>query len=133
MQLYDQLCVDRTGVNALGTLSDYAFVLEQQVHCVVVTDLASHIVGWNKAAETQFGFSKDFMFGRTPTLIYAPKRDQSLADNLFKLACERGHWSSRVRLLSKDGRECYQTRTVAPLYDRGGNLIGGFGTGVPAG
>jgi hypothetical protein len=51
---------------------------------------------------------------------------------LFRLACERGHWSSRVKLLAKDGRESYQTRTIAPLYDRTGALIGGFGTGIPA-
>ena len=122
----------RSTAPSLHTLYDYAFVLEQQMHCVVVTDAASHIVGWNKAAEAEFGYSKDFMFGRTPTLIYAPTRDQSLADNLFRLACKQGQWSSRVRLLSRDGRECYQTRTIAPLYDRTGALIGGFGTGIPA-
>src|ERR1700722_17496941 len=130
--LYGELCAERTTAPALHTLYDYAFVLEQQAFCVVVTDPASHIVGWNKAAEAEFGYSKDFMFGRTPTLIYAPRRDQSLADNLFRLACERGHWSSRVKLLAKDGRESYQTRTIAPLYDRTGALIGGFGTGIPA-
>ena len=29
----------------------------------------------------------------------------------------------RVKLLSKDGRESWQTRTVAPLFDRSGVLI----------
>jgi PAS domain S-box-containing protein len=131
MQLYDELRANGAGSGTLRTLADFAFVLEQSTHCVVVTDLTSCVVGWNRAAEAQFGFTKDFMFGQSPTLLYAPKRDQSLADNLFKLACARGRWSSRVRLLSKDGRESYQTRTVAPLYDRSGALIGGFGTGVP--
>jgi PAS domain S-box-containing protein len=131
MQLYDDLCAERAAPRALRTISDYAFVLEQQTHCVVVTDLTSRIVGWNRVAEEQFGFTKDFMFGQSPTLLYAPKRDQSLADNLFRFACEHGHWTHRVKLLSKDGRESWQTRTVAPLFDRSGALIGGFGSGMP--
>jgi PAS domain S-box-containing protein len=133
MQLYDELRADGARAGALRTLADYAFVLEQHAYCIVVTDLTSRIVGWNKVAEEQFGFTKEFMFGQSPTLLYAPKRDQSLADNLFKAACERGRWSNRVKLLSKDGRVSYQTRTVAPLYDRSGMLIGGFGTGMPGG
>jgi PAS domain S-box-containing protein len=129
--LYHELCGERAASPVLDTLKDYAFVLEQMVQCVVVTDLASNIVGWNKAAEAELGFSKDFMYGQKPTLTYAPKRDQSLSDNLFKLACARGHWSGRVKLLSKDGKVRFQNRTVAPLYDRTGTLIGGFGTGLP--
>jgi len=53
-----------------------------------------------------------------------------LADNLLRTALQRGHWSSRVKLLSKDGHACYQTRTVQPLFDRHGLMIGAFGTGV---
>jgi PAS domain S-box-containing protein len=129
--LYDELCRNRGTVNILNKLSDYAFVLEQLVCCVVVTDLGSHIIGWNKAAEAEFGFSKDFMIGQKPTFVYAPKRDQSLSDRLLNIARVRGRWSSRVKLLSKDGRECYQIRTIAPLFDREGDLIGAFGMGIP--
>ena len=130
--LYDELRGARATAPGLNTLTDYAFVLEQMVHCVVVTDMDSKVVGWNRAAEIQFGFSKSFMCGRKPTLIYAPLRDQSLADGVFKVARERGQWSKRVTLISKDGRECVQQRTVQPLYNRDGDLIGAFGVGVAA-
>jgi PAS domain S-box-containing protein len=133
MQLHDELQAERAAAGALRTLADYAFVLEQQAFCVVVTDLKSRVVGWNRIAEEKLGFTKDFMFGQSPTLLYAPKRDQSLADGVFKRACEHGHWTHRVKLLSKDGRETWQTRTVAPLFDRSGAMIGGFGTGAPEG
>jgi hypothetical protein len=98
-------------------------------HCVVVTDVSSRIVGRDRAAE--FGFSKDFMSGRKPTLVHALARDQSIADGVRKRALERGHWSSRVKLLSQDDRECYQTRTVQPLYDRQGTLTDAFGPACP--
>ncbi|MEW6454458.1 MAG: BTAD domain-containing putative transcriptional regulator [Pseudomonadota bacterium] len=129
--LYDRLCAERASIAGVDTLAEYAFVLEQMAQCVVVTDCSSRIIGWNRFAEERLGFTKDFMFGRKPTLMYAPARDQSISDDVLRSALQRGHWSSRVKLLSKDGHECYQTRTVQPLYDRQGVIIGAFGTGVP--
>lgn len=131
LALYERLRAQRASVPGLDTLAEYAFILEQTAQCVVVTDCSSRIVGWNRLAEEKLGFTKDFMFGRKPTLIYAPTRDQSISDNVLKSALQRGHWTRRVKLLSKDGHECYQTRTVQPLYDRQGAVIGAFGTGVP--
>lgn len=132
VSLYNELCRDRMASPALSTLQDYTFVLEQMAQCVVVTDLTSRIVGWNKAAEVELGFSKEYMLGQKPTLAYAPKRDQSLSDKLFELACERGHWTGKVKLLCKDGNIRIQNRIVTPLYDRSGTLIGAFGLGVPS-
>jgi PAS domain-containing protein len=128
--LYDDLCAGRAASGALRTPSDYTFVLELHAYCIVVTDLASHIVGWNKAAEAQFGFTKDFIYGGTPTLIYAPARDQSLADNPLRIACI--HPVVEPGQASLEGRPgMLPDPHGAPLYDRSGALIGGFGTGVP--
>lgn len=129
--LYERLAAKRSTDAGLNTLTEYTFVLEQLSQCVVVTDCSSRIVGWNRFAEERLGFTKDFMFGRTPTFLYAPARDQSIADDVLRTALQRGHWSSRVKLLAKDGHACYQTRTVQPLFDRQGLVIGAFGTGVP--
>jgi PAS domain S-box-containing protein len=132
MTLHEAIRVGRGETFAPASLAESAFVLEQVPHCVVVTDLCNHIVGWNKAAEQAFGFTKDDMCGRKPTLLYAPARDQSLADAILKTALANGKWSQNVRLLSKDGRETHQVRTVAPLHDRAGQLIGAFGVGTPS-
>ena len=121
----------RIVAHSAGSLAESAFVLEQLPHCVVVTDLVNRVIGWNRSAEDQFGFTKAEMYGRTPTLLYAPARDQTLADTILKSALAQGKWSRRVRLLSKDGRTTYQIRTVSPLSDRSGNLIGAFGVGTP--
>lgn len=129
--LYEAICAGRGASYAPASLVETTFVLEQVAHDIVVTDLANRIVGWNKAAEQEFGFTKDDMLGCTPTVLYAPKRDQTLAHAILKKALARGKWSRKVKLLSKDGRETYQVRTVAPLHDRAGRLIGAFGIGAP--
>lgn len=112
------------------TLTQYAFVLEQLPHPVVVTDLQNRIVGWNRLAEDTFGFTKGEICGRSPTLVYAPDRDPSLADSILKTVLRSGRWSKRVSMVGKDGRQCHQRRIVAPLYDSAGALIGAFGHGI---
>lgn len=129
--LYEEICCAPSAGNTPASLDRSIFVLEQLPCCVVVTDLANRIVGWNKIAEQQLGFTKDDLSGRSPTLLYAPARDQRLADQIFKIALANGKWSQRVKLLSKDGRVHHQIRTVTPLHDRGGHLIGAFGVGTP--
>jgi len=112
------------------TLGQYAFVLEQLPHPVVVTDIQNRIVGWNQLAEDAFGFTKGEICGRSPTLVYAPDRDPTLADSILKRALQSGRWSKRVDMVSKDGRRCHQQRIVAPLYSPEGELIGAFGHGI---
>jgi len=130
--LFEAICAGRGTSFAPTSLVETAFVLEQVPHCIVVTDLSNQIIGWSKAAEQEFGFTKDDVYGRTPTLLYAPARDQTLAHGILKLALARGKWSRKVKLLSKDGRATYQIRTVAPLRDRAGLPIGAFGIGTPS-
>jgi PAS domain S-box-containing protein len=129
--LFEAICAGRGTSFTPTSLIETTFVLEQVPHCIVVTDLTNRIVGWSKAAEQEFGFTKDDMLGRTPTLPYAPARDQTSAHGILRVALARGKWSRRVKLLSKDARETYQVRTVAPLRDRAGRPIGAFGIGTP--
>jgi PAS domain S-box-containing protein len=112
------------------TLGQYTFVLEQLPHPVVVTDIQNRIVGWNQLAEETFGFTKDEISGRSPTLVYAPDRDPSLADLILRRAVESGRWSKHVDMVSKDGQRCQQQRIVAPLYSPAGELVGAFGHGI---
>jgi PAS domain S-box-containing protein len=112
------------------TLAQYAFVLEQLPHPVLVTDTQSRIVGWNSLSEQTSGFTKDEICGRTPAAILAPGGDPSQAASVLKHALQWGRWSKRVDLISKDGQRSQQQRIVAPLYSPEGEFIGAFGHGI---
>jgi PAS domain S-box-containing protein len=111
------------------TLSEYAFVLEQLPYPVAVTDTVNRIVGWNRIAEETFGFSKAEMVGRSPTLVYAPDHDSTLADEILRKAIAGGRWSGDVTLTAKDGSARRQRRVVAPLFGPEGEIVGAFGHG----
>lgn len=127
-----QAIVERSRSQSLQprTLTQYAFVLEQLPHPVVVTDLQSRIVGWNSLAEQTSGFSKKEICGRTPAAVLAPNGHPSQADSILKHALQWGRWSKRVDVVSKSGQRSSQQRIVAPLFTPEGELIGAFGHGI---
>lgn len=113
------------------TPAEFAFVLEQLPYSVVVTDLENKIVGWNHISEHTLGFSKEEMLGQSPTVIYAPDRNSSLADDILVRAIADGRWTGEVRLIKKNGQECRQRRVVTPLFGPDGEMVGAFGHGSP--
>ncbi|MEQ5842960.1 PAS domain-containing protein [Paraburkholderia acidicola] len=131
VEAYEAICNNTERVRPMHyRLEDYAFVVEQIPQAVVVTDLENRIVGWNRASERVFGFSKSEMIGRSPTMLYAPNGDSRLADDILGKALESGSWSADVTLKTKSGHSCRQRRIVAPLYSPEGRCIGAFGQGL---
>jgi PAS domain S-box-containing protein len=127
--MYREIVRGSTPPNQGRTLSEYAFVLEQLPYAVAVTDTVNRIVGWNRIAEDTFGFSKAEMVGRSPTLVYAPDHDSTLADQILQKAIAGGRWSGDVTLIAKDGSTRRQRRVVAPLFGPKGEIVGAFGHG----
>lgn len=112
------------------TLAQYAFVLEQLPHPVVVTDTQSRIIGWNALSEQTSGYSKAEISGRTPAAVLAPDGDSKQADSILKHALQWGSWSRKVEIVGRDGRQSSQRRIVAPLFTPEGDLVGAFGHGI---
>jgi PAS domain S-box-containing protein len=129
LDVYREIVRGSTPPNGGRTLSEYAFVLEQLPYAVAVTDTGNRIVGWNRIAEETFGFSKAEMVGRSPTLVYAPDHDSTLADQILRKAIAGGRWSDEVTLIAKDGSTRRQRRVVAPLFGPEGEMVGAFGHG----
>jgi len=129
IEVYREIVRGSTSPSQGRTLSEYAFVLEQLPYPVVVTDTVNRIVGWNRIAEETLGYSKAEMFGRSPTFVYAPDHDSTLADQILRKAIVGGRWMGEVTLIAKDGSTCRQRRVVAPLFGPEGEMVGAFGHG----
>jgi PAS domain S-box-containing protein len=106
-------------------------VLEQMPDCVVVTDLDGNIVGWNQWAKRNFGYDKREVLGRKPSFLYGPGADAAKTTELIGKAVRYGRWSGLLRLFSKDGSSRLHKRTMLPLRDDGGKIVGVFGVTRP--
>ena len=112
-------------------LKTSALVLEQMPDCVVVTDLDGHIVGWNQHARSNFGWDKREVLGRRPSFLYGPGADFSVSAELMRKAMRYGRWSGVLRLFNKDGSSRLHKRTMMPLRDPAGRIVGVFGVTRP--
>jgi PAS domain S-box-containing protein len=119
----------RTQILQSGNIEEYAFVLEQLPHPVVVTDLQSRIIGWNAIAENTFGIAKSKIYGRTPAVFMAPGQDSGQSDAVLKHALKKDLWSKSVNVMC-NGQRTRQKRIVAPLFTPAGQPIGAFGHGI---
>jgi len=106
-------------------------VLEQMPDCVVVTDLDGNIIGWNQWAKRNFGYDKREVVGRKPSFLYGPGADAARTAELIDKAIRYGRWSGVLRLYSKDGSSRLQKRTMLPLRDDDGRIVGVFGVTRP--
>jgi len=112
-------------------LKTSALVLEQMPDCVVVTDLEGHIVGWNQHARSNFGYEKREVLGRKPSFLYGPGADFTVSAELMRKAVRYGRWSGVLRLYNKDGSSRLHKRTMMPLRDANGRVVGVFGVTRP--
>jgi PAS domain S-box-containing protein len=106
-------------------------VLEQMPDCVVVTDLDGRIVGWNQWARRNFGYDKREVLGRKPYFLYGPQGGASVTAELIGKAVRYGRWSGVLRLFNKDGSSRLHKRTMMPLRDERGRIVGVFGVTRP--
>jgi PAS domain S-box-containing protein len=90
---------------------------------VVVTDLTGRIVDWNPGAERMFGYSKEIVLGKTPSLLHVPSDASTLLQKMLQGVRREGRWVGEVRFCRKDGAEGICQTVVVPHNDEYGRPI----------
>jgi len=90
---------------------------------VVVTDLTGRIVDWNPGAERMFGYSKEFVLGKTPSLLHVPSDSPTLLQKMLQGVRKDGRWVGDLRFRRKDGAEGICQTVVVPHNDEYGRPI----------
>ena len=111
-------------------LRTYARALEQLPDCVVVTDLATRIVGFSPVAEHKFGLRKEDVIGKTPAILHGGDLETAFPIQFTHLALTHGRWTETVRLTTHDGGVHPMRRSVVTLRSPSGRAIGAFGVSV---
>ncbi len=99
-------------------------VLEHSVDAIVILDLDSRVVSWNKGAEMMFGYTAEEMIGRPLNSIMPEDRWDECREN-FKKAVLRGYVRDieTVRI-AKDGRTVIVDQTLTSIFNSEGELVG---------
>ena len=99
-------------------------VLEHSVDAIVILDLDSRIISWNRGAEMIFGYKAEDVIGK-PLNTLMPKENWNDCRENFKKAILEGYVRDIESIrITKDGRTVVVDQTLTSIYDKKGNLIG---------
>ncbi len=100
--------------------------LINQIHdAVIVTDLNSDIIEWNKGAEKQLGYTSNEALGRPIYFLYPESKDKNFSQHeLISLLKEKGELKFEAIMTKKNGENIFVHTSLSPLTDDQNNITG---------
>jgi PAS domain S-box-containing protein len=98
-------------------------VFESSPLAIMEVDLETRVIGWNRAAERIFGWTRQEMLGRPGTAVVPPAKQAELEELVARVRAGEsytGHQSVRQR---KDGTLFEVVMAAAPVQDADGRVV----------
>ena len=99
-------------------------VLDALPRAVVVLDRHGVIVGWNRQAETVYGWTSGDVVGRLIGSVIRPPADARESAEVLDTVLGGSQWDGDLRVLRRDGTPIRVYALVAPLRDDDGRVVG---------
>ncbi len=121
VEINNDIGFQRQDIVALRRL---AAIFESSNDAIIGEDLNGIVTHWNRAAETQFGYSAEEVVGRPIKVLFPPDRAEEEAGILqrIRLGQQVTHYETVRR--RKDGSTFPVSVTVSPMRDDFGMIIG---------
>jgi len=107
------------------TLRRQARAFEHISDGVMLMNLEGQVLDWNAGAEKMFGYSKEEMLGKSPSVLAGSEGDGTrvMLDAMRKV----GRWTGEVSFVRKDGSPGICDTVVVPLGDEFGRTLAALG------
>ncbi|HUB67543.1 MAG TPA: PAS domain S-box protein [Candidatus Methylacidiphilales bacterium] len=92
---------------AIEQIAEQAALIDIAPDAIMVCDLQSNILFWNKGAESIYGWSREKVLGRTATdLLFSQEGSAKHDEALHEVAVlSQGSWKGEIHQVTKDGKE----------------------------
>jgi two-component system CheB/CheR fusion protein len=98
---------------------------EMREHAMVLLDLEGRIVGWYAGAERLFGYLPNEIIGQPVSILFTPENVAAGMVEYERAVAETDNEAEDDRwMLRKDGGRFWATGVLAPIRNKGGQLIG---------
>lgn len=109
-------------------LHKQALIFENMQDTVVITDLNHSIVDVNPATLKAFGYSREELVGRLPTVFLSTERRNPFSEIVSELEKNRS-WAGEVDATDRSGKHLVWDLRIVPLSDEEGTFVGHIGIG----
>ena len=94
---------------------------------VIVTTLDGLISNWNPGAERMFGWTRDEVLGKKPSIVHHGDESGSLTRMITSAVVRDGRWAGEIVFVRKDGTIGVSETITAPLHDDRGATVATIG------
>ena len=101
-----------------------ASIVDASTDAIIRMDLDGTIVGWNKGAETMFGYTEEEMIGEHASKLAGPEQHEEQRLNSESLLNGKAVIIPETVRLRKDGRPIDASASVFPLRNANGEITG---------
>ncbi|MGC8517551.1 MAG: PAS domain S-box protein [Steroidobacteraceae bacterium] len=98
-------------------------VLENSVAAGVVTDSHNRIAAVNPAFEALFGYRRDQLLGRDPSLLASGRHGAEYFRTMWSELGAHGRWAGEIVNRSSDGREIVCWANISTVHDAEGRVM----------
>ena len=103
-------------------LRKQAMMLDQIHDAIIVTDLNSMIIQWNKGAELQLGYTSEETLGRPVYFLY-PETEQNFSQSdLISILKKNKSINFEATMQKKSGEEIIVNTSLSPVFNDDGNI-----------
>jgi len=105
-------------------LTQFARIIQSSSEGIFSTDYEGHVISWNPAAETIFGYREREMIGKKTAILIPPRRRREY--DRIRATTLRGSGAEDVEIvmLRKGGTPIQVQLTLSPIRDRDRQIIG---------
>jgi len=89
---------------------------------IFITDKAGQVEYVNQAFCKMMGYSTDETLGNTPAILKSDEQSKDFYENLWSTILSGKVWNGSVVNKKKDGDKISLMMTIAPIFDRDGNI-----------
>lgn len=90
---------------------------------IIVTSLGGEILGWNRQAESLYGWSADEVIGGSITDVALGLVDPVRAEEIVEAVRSGRTWEGELRMIRRDGEPLRVWVSDRPVFDHEGNVI----------
>lgn len=118
------LVIARQAANELLTRQKFALHIQQTPLAVIEWNKQLRVTGWNRAAETIFGYPADEALGAHLAFLFAADVQEAISSTLRTILVEKQNDSGNYTNITKDGSAIVCEWYSAALVNQRGNALG---------
>ncbi len=106
----------------------FANAIHYAVNPIQITDAKGGIIYVNPAFERTFGYTKDELIGRNPSVVSSGKHSKRFWEGVWKSINSGAIWKGDVVNRNKLGELMYVELIISPIIDPSGKVVGFLGS-----